>query len=57
MARLTCLESETGNERWRYEYATDYEDMYGYNNGPRCCPVVDEESCLYLRRRRYATLR
>ena len=43
MARLTCLESETGNERWRYEYATDYEDMYGYNNGPRCCPVVDED--------------
>ncbi len=41
MARLSCLESETGNEVWRYEYPTDYEDMYGYNNGPRCCPVVD----------------
>ena len=43
MARLTCMESDTGTERWRFEYPTDYEDMYGYNNGPRACPVVDEE--------------
>ena len=43
MARLTCMESTTGNELWRFEYPTDYEDMYGYNNGPRCCPVVDED--------------
>ena len=42
-ARLTCLESTTGSELWRFEYPTDYEDMYGYNNGPRCCPVVDED--------------
>lgn len=41
MARLSCLESDTGNDLWHYEYPTDYEDMYGYNNGPRCCPVVD----------------
>ena len=43
MARLTCLESTTGDEHWRFEYRTDYEDMYGYNNGPRCCPVIDED--------------
>lgn len=43
MARLTCLESNTGMEIWRFEYPTDYEDMYGYNNGPRSCPVVDGE--------------
>ena len=43
MARLTCLESTTGSELWRFEYPTDYEDMYGYNNGPRCCPVIDED--------------
>ena len=42
-ARLTCMESTTGNELWRFEYPTDYEDMYGYNNGPRCCPVVDDD--------------
>ena len=43
MARLTCMESTTGNELWRYEYPTAYEDMYGYNNGPRCCPVIDDD--------------
>lgn len=40
-ARLTCMRSETGQELWRYEYPVVYEDMYGYNNGPRCSPVVD----------------
>ena len=34
-ARLTCMKSETGEELWRFEYRTDYEDLYGYNNGPR----------------------
>ena len=41
IARLTCMRSETGEELWRFEYRTDYEDMFGYNNGPRACPVVD----------------
>ena len=40
-ARLTCMKSETGDELWRFEYPTAYEDLYGYNNGPRTCPVVD----------------
>ena len=40
-ARLTCMRSETGDELWRFEYPTDYEDLYGYNNGPRTCPVID----------------
>ena len=40
-ARLTCMKSETGDELWRFEYPTNYEDLYGYDNGPRTCPVVD----------------
>jgi outer membrane protein assembly factor BamB len=35
------MKSETGEELWRFEYPTGYEDHFGYNNGPRCCPVVD----------------
>ncbi|HLJ97428.1 MAG TPA: PQQ-binding-like beta-propeller repeat protein [Gemmataceae bacterium] len=42
-ARLRCLKSETGEELWKFEYPTDYQDYYGYNNGPRCFPVVDED--------------
>lgn len=40
-ARLTCLESETGRELWHADYPTDYEDYYGYSNGPRASPVID----------------
>lgn len=41
MARLTCLNAETGQEIWKFEYPCKYEDMLGYNNGPRASPVVD----------------
>ena len=47
-ARLTCMKSETGEELWRFEYPTDYEDMYGYNNGPRATPVVEEDRVYLL---------
>ncbi|MFH1920410.1 MAG: PQQ-binding-like beta-propeller repeat protein [Planctomycetota bacterium] len=40
-ARLTCLESRTGEFLWEFEYPTDYEDLVGYNDGPRSSPVVD----------------
>jgi outer membrane protein assembly factor BamB len=40
-ARLRCCKSETGEVLWTFDYATDYQDYYGYNNGPRCAPVVD----------------
>ena len=42
-ARLACLQAETGKEIWQFEYPTDYNDMYGYNGGPRCSPVVDRD--------------
>jgi outer membrane protein assembly factor BamB len=41
--RLTCLESETGRELWQFRYDSDYEDLYGYDNGPRCYPIVDDD--------------
>ena len=40
-ARLTCRNAETGAELWKYEYPTAYEDYFGYDPGPRACPVVD----------------
>jgi outer membrane protein assembly factor BamB len=39
--RLTCRNSETGAELWKYEIPANYSDMLGYNNGPRATPVVD----------------
>jgi outer membrane protein assembly factor BamB len=39
--RLICREAETGKEIWSVASPTGYDDMLGYNNGPRCSPVVD----------------
>ncbi len=46
--RLECLRAETGEPLWRFDYATDYEDLYGYDGGPRCCPVVDDDRVYVL---------
>lgn len=42
-ARLTCRDAVTGKFLWKFEYPTDYEDRYGYEPGPRACPVVDQD--------------
>ena len=39
--RLTCFNAETAEELWRAESQVAYEDLLGYNNGPRCSPIVD----------------
>jgi outer membrane protein assembly factor BamB len=41
LARLSCRDRTTGKEHWQFTYPTDYRDMYGYDGGPRACPVVD----------------
>jgi outer membrane protein assembly factor BamB len=39
--RLAARNAVSGDELWRAEYSTEYEDMYGYSNGPRAAPTVD----------------
>jgi outer membrane protein assembly factor BamB len=46
--RLTCRNAESGKLLWKFEYPTDYEDLYGYSPGPRACPVVDEDRVYIL---------
>jgi outer membrane protein assembly factor BamB len=41
--RLTCRAAETGRLLWTLASPTRYADLLGYNNGPRCSPVVDDE--------------
>src|SRR6056297_377927 len=42
--RLTCYQAETGEPLWSDEQPVFYQDMYGYNNGPRSSPtIVDGE--------------
>ncbi len=42
-ARLTCRDARTGAVAWTYMTPTQYVDSYGYDTGPRACPVVDGE--------------
>jgi outer membrane protein assembly factor BamB len=47
-AVLYCLKSETGELLWTFEYPSEYDDMYGYEPGPRCCPVLDGDRVYIL---------
>lgn len=40
---VECLRPEDGAQYWQFRYPTDYEDRYGYNNGPRASPVIDDD--------------
>ena len=55
-ARLRSLESETGNLLWTFEYPTDYQDQYGYDNGPRGLSGRRRRPRLHFRRRGHAAL-
>ncbi|HEU0010175.1 MAG TPA: PQQ-binding-like beta-propeller repeat protein [Verrucomicrobiae bacterium] len=35
----------TGKPRWRYAYPSRFVDPYGYNNGPRCTPLLTTNRC------------
>src|SRR5262245_10847807 len=36
---VECLDSKTGKEEWRVDYATAYRDDFGFDEGPRATPT------------------
>ncbi|REJ89082.1 MAG: hypothetical protein DWQ34_20670 [Planctomycetota bacterium] len=42
---IECLHAATGDSLWTYRYPTAFQDPYGYNNGPRCTPLLTETHC------------
>lgn len=42
---VECLAADSGKSLWRYAYPSHFEDPYGYNNGPRCSPVLTSNRC------------
>ena len=42
---VECLDTATGKSQWKYAYPSRYQDPYGYNNGPRCTPLLTESRC------------
>lgn len=39
--RLTAYKADAADKLWQFEYPTEYVDKYGYDGGPRACPVVN----------------
>jgi len=37
---IECLHRETGRRFWIHEYPVEYQDRYGFANGPRASPTV-----------------
>jgi outer membrane protein assembly factor BamB len=42
---VEAFEAATGNSRWHYGYPSHFVDPYGYNNGPRCTPLLTQDRC------------
>jgi len=42
---VECLHAGTGEPIWKFDYASEFRDPYGYNNGPRCTPLLTENRC------------
>src|SRR5262245_11163374 len=38
---VEALDAKTGNGIWKYAYPTSYRDDFGFDEGPRAVPVVD----------------
>ncbi|MCS6865017.1 MAG: PQQ-binding-like beta-propeller repeat protein [Gemmataceae bacterium] len=37
---VVCLDPATGQEQWKHRSATNYQDDFGFDNGPRATPTI-----------------
>ncbi|MCA8987264.1 MAG: PQQ-binding-like beta-propeller repeat protein [Planctomycetaceae bacterium] len=42
---LECFDIRTGEKLWRDTAPSEFSDPFGYNNGPRCTPLLTETHC------------
>lgn len=42
---VDAFEADTGKSLWRYAYPSSFTDPFGYNNGPRCTPLLTTNRC------------
>lgn len=43
-----CLRADTGAPLWKHSEPSQFVDPYGYNNGPRCSPILTKDRCYTL---------
>ena len=42
---VEAFNAVTGSPLWRYSYQSQFTDPFGYNNGPRCTPLLTSNRC------------
>lgn len=42
---VEAMHAVTGETRWRHTYPSSFIDPFGYNNGPRCTPLLTADRC------------
>lgn len=42
---VDAMDAETGKPKWSYKYPSSFTDPFGYNNGPRCSPLLTKDRC------------
>lgn len=45
---VQAYDAKTGAESWEYKNGSAFKDPYGYNNGPRCTPLLTKTHCYTL---------
>lgn len=42
---VECFDAARGDALWRHAYRSGFADPFGYNNGPRCTPLLTPRFC------------
>ncbi|MCP4854115.1 MAG: PQQ-binding-like beta-propeller repeat protein [Fuerstiella sp.] len=45
---VSCRSVQDGGVLWEHSYKSTFSDPYGYNNGPRCSPILTPKRCYTL---------
>ena len=43
---VEAMDAATGKTKWQHKSPSYFKDPFGYNNGPRCTPLLTPNSCL-----------
>jgi outer membrane protein assembly factor BamB len=42
---VEAMDAATGKSLWYFQYTSEFSDPFGYNNGPRCAPILTADHC------------
>ena len=42
---VEAMDAATGKTKWQHKDPSRFRDPFGYNNGPRCTPVLSSNTC------------